>query len=323
MDIARGLQNVPAHPEDSCVTFGAFDGVHLGHQRLLLRTVELARTRNWRSVTLTFEPHPDKVLHPDRELLLLSDFEEKAALIEQLGIDRLIVANFDEAMAFMPAGEFLVELLEETLGAKCLVVGPQVSFGYQASGNILFLEQRAPQRGIALEVVETVTCEGVPASSTNIRTLLTEGAVERAARLLGRHYRLAGTVVKGAGRGRDLGFPTANLNVRTEKLWPRDGVYAGWADVKGTGFPAVINVGRRPTFQETIRVVEAHIPGFEHDLYGAELALDFVSRLRDERQFSRPEELRSQIERDCEKARAILSGASCLSGAAPQRPAER
>jgi riboflavin kinase/FMN adenylyltransferase len=310
MDMARGLQNVSAHPEGSCVTFGAFDGVHLGHQRLLLRTAELARSSGRRSVALTFEPHPDKILHPDRELALLSGFDEKAALIEQLGIDLLVVAEFSEAMAFMPAEEFLGELLKETLGARCLVVGPQVTFGRRALGDILFLEQRTHDHGIALEVVETVTLEGVPASSTTIRRLLKDGAVERAGRLLGGPYRLDGTVVKGAGRGRDLAFPTANLNVQSEKLWPRNGVYAGRVEVGGGTFPAVINVGHRPTFGDSTRTLEAHILDIARDLYGMTVAVEFVSRLRDEKQFSSPAELRSQIERDCEAARAILAAAS-------------
>jgi riboflavin kinase/FMN adenylyltransferase len=310
MDIARGLQNVPARPEGSCVAFGAFDGVHLGHQRLLLRTARSAEGSNLRSAALTFEPHPAKILHPDRELALLTDLDEKAALIERLGIDLLVVADFDEAMAFMSAEEFLVEVLKETLGARCLVVGPQVSFGCGALGDILFLEQQAPRHEIALEVVQTVASGAIPASSTAIRRLLMDGAVEKASRLLGRPYRLTGTIVKGAGRGHQLAFPTANLKVQSEKLWPRDGVYAGWAEIRGSLLPAVINVGPRPTFRDSSRVVEAHILDFEHDLYGMTLAVEFVSRLRDERQFSSSGELRSQIERDCEAACALLTAAS-------------
>jgi len=284
------------------VTMGVFDGVHLGHQALLERTVRVARERDWRAVALTFEPHPDAVLRPEQAPKLLTTTMEKAALIERHGIEVLVVARFDQALADTEPEDFIRRVLVGKLTARYVVVGHRTRFGRRARGDVSLLREVAGPLGVEVECVGPVTVDGQVPSSTLIRERVAAGEIAQANLLLGREYTLTGTVVHGEERGRTLGFPTANLEVPPERLLPGNGVYAALARWEEHSAPAVVNVGRRPTFRGEGVTVEAYLPGFSGDLYGRRLTLAFRRRLREERRFDSPEALRKQMARDAEEA---------------------
>ncbi len=294
----------------SCVlTIGAFDGVHLGHQALVRALVGEAKQLGLRSVVLTFHPHPALVLRGRRPGFYLTTPEERAALLLGMGVDDVITQPFDEALSRVSADEFL-DWLEASLHPRSLWVGEDFALGHQRQGDVPFLMRAGERRGFRLHVHPPVTVDGEAVSSTRVRETLRAGDVVRAARYLGRPYVVAGTVVPGAARGKQLRMPTANLQLAEERACPGSGVYACFARAQGRNWKAVTNIGIRPTFEENDRppVVEAHLLDFEGDLYGQELRLAFIERLRDERRFASGEALREQIQRDILRARSLLDG---------------
>lgn len=282
------------------VTIGAFDGLHLGHQALLRAFVQAAHAAGAPAVALTFYPHPSVVLGNSRDPFYLMSPGEKAAFMEQLGVDVLITHPFNRQVAAIPARDFL-ERLKAQLGLRCLWVGYDFALGRNREGDIPTLRRLGQEMGFTLRVMDPVVVDGEVVSSTRIRRLLAAGAVEQAARLLGRPYAVPGRVRRGDGRGRRIGIPTANLQVWSRRMVPAAGVYVARAHLAdGRTFGAAVNIGVRPTFE--IRPVpprvEAHLLGFTGDLYGQPLILEFLHRLREERRFPSVEALVAQIRAD-------------------------
>lgn len=299
------------------LTIGAFDGVHLGHQKIIEAVIEDARQQGAPSVVLTFYPHPSVVLRGRRPSFYLTSPDERADRLGELGVDVVVTETFDEELSRVPASDYL-ERLKQHLGFRSLWVGSDFALGHQREGTVHYLRDAQQERDFELHVVEPVRMEGEVVSSTRIREALRTGDVARAAAYLGRWFSLPGEVEQGAGRGKQLGIPTANLSLWRERAFPRKGVYACLAQVEDRTLEAVTNVGVRPTFdEETPRpIVETHLLDFEGDLYGQTIRLHFVDRLRDEKRFDGPQQLLQQIERDIERARQLLTGVR------PDRPPE-
>jgi riboflavin kinase/FMN adenylyltransferase len=288
------------------LTLGNFDGVHRGHQAILDRTAALARSLGARAGLLTFHPHPATVLAPDRAPPLIMPLRGKLEILSQTQADFVWIAAFSRTFADLSPEAFVHDYLMPRVGLLAMVVGYSVSFGKNRAGNADLLVRLGARDGFDVEVVGPVVCDDVRVSSTTIRQVLQDGEVVRAARLLGRPHALWGRVGRGAGRGRTLGFPTANVDLRGG-LVPSDGVYAVRAAVFGGRYAGVANVGRRPTFGASQQTVEVHLFDFNGDLYGKRLRVDFIERLRAERQFASVGDLVRQIGRDVDRARAILA----------------
>ncbi len=305
MQIIRHLEDAnlsrPSH-----LTIGAFDGIHRGHQHLIGSMARAAHEAHREAVVLTFDPHPGVVLGRT-PVAALSTLEERAAQIEALGVDLLVVLRFTPAMAGMPAARF-VKALRDHLKMVELWVGPDFALGHRREGNVPFLRELGAREGFTVRVVEPLRWRGEVVSSTRIRAALTAGDIEEANGCLGRPYHLAGVVVHGRGLGRQLGFPTANLEPPPGRLIPANGVYAALAQTERYGtWPAVVNIGVRPTIAANHLTVEAHLLDFDGDLYDQRLGLDFIARLRDEMAFPSLNALVEQIRRDIEQARRVLA----------------
>ena len=293
---------------DACaLTIGSFDGVHRGHQDLLGRMLSAARGRGMPAVVLSFYPHPSVVLRGRKPAFYITSPDERAGLLEKLGVDLVITQTFDLELSRVEAPDFLDRLTAQ-LGFQDLWAGEDFALGHQRRGNRHYLAEVSSERGFRFHLVPPFLLEGEVVSSTRVREALRSGDVARAATYLGRHFELPGKVVKGVGRGKRLGIPTANLEIWEERAVPGNGVYACLAEVASDRKPAVINIGLRPTFADNLPgpVVEAHLLDFEGDLYGRELKLVFIDRLRDERRYSGPEALVEQIGRDIQRARELL-----------------
>ncbi len=291
----------------SIVSIGVFDGVHLGHQRLIRRLVAEARATDRCSVVLTFFPHPDVVLKHVSGRYYLTSPEERARLLLDLGVDWVLTHPFNEEVRRIRAADF-VDQMREHLKMSALWVGPDFALGYQREGDVAFLREQGAQKGFVVETVNLMLGEsGEIISSSRIREALRAGDVAQAAVWLGRPYQVSGEVVHGDHRGRTIGFPTANVDVWEEQLLPSNGVYACWAHLGDEQFMAVTNIGVRPTFDGDGLTVEAHLLDFDRDIYGERLRLDFVRRLRGERRFSGVDALVAQIRQDVEEGRAVLA----------------
>jgi riboflavin kinase/FMN adenylyltransferase len=295
-------------PGLTIVAVGMFDGVHRGHQYLLRRLVATAHEQGCVPTVLTFFPHPDVVLGRASGRYYLTTPDERAVMLGRLGVECVVTHPFDDEVRHIRAADFVDRLLVH-LKLRALWVGADFAMGYRREGNVEFLREQGALRGFDLEVVELVTNDdsGQTINSKNIRAALGEGDIDTAARWLGRPYRLAGEVVHGDGRGRTIGFPTANMDVWEEQVLPQNGVYAGWAYLDGETFLAVANVGNRPTFKGKIVRVEAHLLDFDRDIYGQTLVFDFIARLRPEMRFDGVDALVAQIRRDVVRGREILS----------------
>lgn len=291
----------PFVPAPSVVTVGSYDGVHMGHRKIIARLKESAREEGWRSVVVTFDPHPRKVVQDGEGVPgLLTLPEEKEQLLGELGIDILFVISFDEAFARQSSEWFIDELLVAVIGARRMVIGYDHGFGSGRKGSQETLRAMAERDGFTVEVVEEVRLQSQHFSSTRIRELLSEGRVGDANLFLGAPYMVSGEVVHGRALGRKLGFPTVNLALFSrEKLLPKSGVYATSVEIEGVERLAMMNIGQRPTLDDGRPVtIEAHILGHEGDLYGQSLVFRLLDRLRDEEQFPSLEALKEQLEVD-------------------------
>lgn len=297
-----------AAPErETVITIGVFDGVHRGHAYLLQRLSQRARP-DFLPAALTFSNHPVSVLQPGRAVSFLTTPEQKARLLAAQGIDLVVSLEFTPALAQLTAREF-VELLVSELRMKGLVIGPDFALGRRREGNAAFLRELGREWGFWVETLEPLLLDGTLVKSRAIRQAITEGEVAAAARLLGRDYSLVGRVAAGDRRGRELGFPTANLDIAPEMALPGDGIYAAWAVVDGSPRPAAASIGVRPTFGLTERLVEVYILDFAGDLYGQELETRFVAKLRNQETFPNLESLVAQINRDVSDTRLTLAAA--------------
>lgn len=291
----------------SCVTIGNFDGVHVGHQRLIARVRDRAASLDSVSVVVTFEPHPLRFFTGRKTPPFITLYEQRAELIADLGADYLLCLEFNQALALMPPEEFVRQVLVEHLQVRELIIGHDYAFGKGRQGNYELLCKLGADWGFSVEQMAAVTVDDVLVSSTRIRDLVEAGDVWAARPLLGRFYRVSGTVIHGQNRGgRLLGFPTANLQL-TDELFPKTGVYCCWAEINGQIHQAVANIGYNPTFGNEHLSVEVHILDLDENLYGKNLNVHFVQRLRGERKFSGLEELQEQIRKDIDLGRTILA----------------
>jgi riboflavin kinase / FMN adenylyltransferase len=304
----------------AAVAVGNFDGVHLGHAAIARELIAAARQRDVPAVALTFDPHPAALVRPDTAPAPLSTPARRAELLLALGLDAVLVQPADTTLVALPAEAFYREILRRRLGAVAIVEGADFRFGSGRAGDVELLRQLGAAEQVAVEVVPPVTVGGEPVSSSRLRALVAAGNVEAAAALATAPYRLTGTVVEGARRGAGLGFPTANL-AGVATLLPAAGVYAARAAVaKDTTaalrrwFAAAVNVGPAPTFGVETSGVEVHLIGFNGDLYGNALDVDFLARLRDTRRFASVEELQSQLASDVEQAAAIVDRPALFRG---------
>lgn len=305
--------------EGAAVCLGNFDGVHLGHRALIdeakrcgsdeTATAGVLAAKSSRAAALTFAPHPGKVLQPDLAPRLISLLPHKLELLEQAGLEWAIVQPFTLEYARTTAPAFEAALLD-ALKVRTIVVGYDFTYGTKRSGTVKSLEAACAQRSAKLAVVAAVTVDGVVVSSSKVREYVLEGRVAAAQRLLGRYFALEGTVVPGAGRGRTIGFPTANIDTQNE-LRPGAGVYAVRVTLKGSGerYGGAANIGVKPTFGGGEVTIEAHLLDFQGDLYGKKLQVEFIDRLRGEQRFASVSELSGQIARDIEAARTALARA--------------
>lgn len=307
MLVIRGIEKISAPFQEPVLTIGNFDGVHLGHQEIFRRVAERARDRGGVSVVFTFEPHPVRVIRPGGGPPLITLYEQKVELVARFGIDVLICAEFTPEFARTTAREFVASLLVERIGMKEIIVGYDWTFGRNREGDVNLLIRLGAQLGFQVCVMGPYSVNGTPVSSTRVRQLVEQGDVKGARRLLGRPYQVKGRVIRGRDRGgRLLGFPTANLRL-VDELWPSKGVYAVTVEHAGRTHKGVANIGHNPTFGESELSVETHLLDFSGDVYGKEIRLNFIERLRDEKRFAGPQELAAQIAADIERARAILS----------------
>ena len=306
MEVIHGTGSLPLEGESS-ITIGFFDGVHRGHQSVIRRAVAEAEKEAIRTAAITFDRHPLETLSPGKTPKLLTTLRRKAALIEELGVDFLFVLEFTEEVSRWPAEEFVDRVLVRGLHARHVAVGANFTFGHRAGGNLGVLGEIGAARGFSAEGVSLVKVDGRPVSSTSIREALAEGDLAWPERAMGRRYVVEGQVVRGAGRGADLGWPTANLQTPAGILLPGRGVYAGRALVEGRPWAAAINVGMNPTFGEEPLHVETYILGFEGDILGRVVAIEFWERLRDEVRFESAAALSDQIGQDVERTKHIVA----------------
>jgi riboflavin kinase/FMN adenylyltransferase len=299
---------LPIGPKGTVVTVGSFDGVHLGHQAVLAEVARRAAAAGRASVLVTFEPHPLAVINPQAAPPLLTTGPERREILALSPIDYALFLRFDRALARLSPEQFVQDVLRARCGMQDLVFGYDHGFGRNRSGDVETLRRLGAELGFAVDAVPAADVEGEPVSSGRIRRAVAGGDLRTAARLLGRPYTVSGRVSAGERRGRILGIPTINLGeIPAEKLLPPDGVYAVWVEWRGGRASGMMNQGPRPTFGEGGRVLEAHLFGFEGDLYGEWVRLEWVERLRDVRRFAGVEQLQEQLGRDRARAEAILA----------------
>jgi riboflavin kinase/FMN adenylyltransferase len=306
MLLITDLKNIKQKFDNTILTLGNFDGLHLGHQELVKTIIRRSKETGALSMVVTFRPHPLKILAPDKCPPLISIYEEKIRLFEKLGIDVLVKIPFTLEFSAMSPEEFVRDILCATLGAREIFVGYNYRFGKGREGDIQTLKELGAKYGFAIREIEQLAIDGEVVSSTKIRTLLRDGLVEHAAKLLGRTYAITGIVVKGDGRGKSLGFPTANIAPK-HSIIPADGVYAVRLMVRERGYDGIANIGLRPTFGKKTLAIEVHVFGFNEDIYGEDISLYFIKKIRDEKKFKDAAALVNRIRSDIDTAKEILS----------------
>ncbi|MEF9906706.1 bifunctional riboflavin kinase/FAD synthetase [Streptomyces sp. P9-A2] len=310
----RGMEDIPQDWGRSVVTIGSYDGVHRGHQLIIRHTVDRARELGVPAVVVTFDPHPSEVVRPGSHPPLISPHHRRAELMTELGVDAVLILPFTTEFSKLSPAEFVGKVLVDKLHAKAVVEGPNFRFGHRAAGTVDFLAEQGKIYDFEVEVVDLyVSGEaggGEPFSSTLTRRLIAEGEVEGAAEILGRPHRVEGVVVGGARRGRELGFPTANVETLPHTAIPADGVYAGWLHAQDEAMPAAISIGTNPQFGGTERTVEAYaIDRVDLDLYGLHVAVDFLSFVRGQAKFDSLEALMEQMAADVRRCKELVAAA--------------
>ncbi|MEU4495780.1 bifunctional riboflavin kinase/FAD synthetase [Streptomyces sp. NBC_00210] len=310
----RGLEDIPQDWGRSVVTIGSYDGVHRGHQLIIGRAVERARELGIPSVVVTFDPHPSEVVRPGSHPPLLAPHHRRAELMAELGVDAVLILPFTTEFSKLSPADFIVKVLVDKLHASAVIEGPNFRFGHKAAGNVAFLSELGETYDYEVEVVDLYVSGaaggGEPFSSTLARRLIAAGDVEGANEILGRPHRVEGVVVRGAQRGRELGYPTANVETLPHTAIPADGVYAGWLTANGERMPAAISVGTNPQFDGTERTVEAYaIDRVGLDLYGLHVAVDFLAYVRGQEKFESIEVLLDAIAADVKKCRELTGAA--------------
>ncbi|WP_037686170.1 bifunctional riboflavin kinase/FAD synthetase [Streptomyces aureocirculatus] len=307
----RGLEDIPQDWGRSVVTIGSYDGVHRGHQLIIGRAVAHARELGVPAVVVTFDPHPSEVVRPGSHPPLLAPHHRRAELMAELGVDAVLILPFTTEFSKLSPADFVVKVLVDKLHAQAVVEGPNFRFGHRAAGNVEVLAELGRTYDYEVEVIDLYVSGtaggGQPFSSTLTRRLIAEGDVAGAHEVLGRPHRVEGVVVRGAQRGRELGFPTANVETLPHTAIPADGVYAGWLHADGEAMPAAISVGTNPTFDGTERTVEAYaIDRVGLDLYGLHVAVDFLAFVRGQAKFDSIDQLLVAMADDVKKSRELI-----------------
>ncbi len=305
MKLFRDFDLLPECFRGGAVSIGNFDGVHRGHAQLIERLTAMARHVGGPVVVFTFDPHPAQLLRPQAAPTPLEWTERNAQLLGELGVDAVIAYPTDRAFLQIGARQFFDEIVLGRLDARAMVEGANFFFGHDRAGNIDLLRQFCTEAGMSFDVVEPVVIDGAIVSSSRVRSLVASGNVTRARSLLGRPYRIHGVVGHGAGRGKELGYPTANLE-QIDTLMPADGTYAGLVLIEGDKYPAAVSVGPNLTFDDDRSKVEAHLIGYTGSLYEKVLEVDFLVRLRDTKKFDSADALVAQIKRDVEEVQAMV-----------------
>jgi riboflavin kinase/FMN adenylyltransferase len=311
MQLINGLQDVPTNFAPSAVTIGKFDGIHLGHQKLIHAMLNVANEHQLSSVLVTFDRHPDALLNPEQCKLPLIGSSQKIALLENLEIDQLLTLEFDHQLSALTPQEFVLNILVEKLHAKVVLVGEDFKFGVRGSGDVSTLHDLGQQFGFEVRVVSSAFVGSKKVSTTAIREALDTGNVIEASALLGRTHTTIGVIEHGLKIGRTIGFPTANMSRDCEGYLPLDGVYAGWLHVDGIKYPAAHSVGINETFQAVPRLVESHVlDRSDIDLYDKIVTLEYVDFIRPAAKFNGVDDLVAEINRDLDKVRGILERAN-------------
>ena len=305
MEVFRDIEDSPRPELKTVVTMGNFDGIHLGHQALVGNAVAEAKQWRTKSVVFTFEPHPLKLLAPERAPRMIVNRQDKIDMLQALGVDVIIVQTFDHRFANIEAEDFVRRYLLERLNLSKIWLGRDLRFGRARQGDAEDLIRWGSELGFSVGIVEPILIQGKRISSSRIRQLIEQGRVDEVQPMLGRYHFISGTVVSGHRRGRNMGFPTANLAAATELL-PQDGIYATVLELQDHHWLSVSSVGHNPTFGQGSRTVEAYILDFTQDIYGEPVKLSFVQRIREERRFAQIEELVTQMHEDVQAARAIF-----------------
>ncbi len=293
--------------KEALLSIGVFDGVHLGHQRLLSYLKQEAQSRGYLSGVVTFKTHPESVLSSGTTIPWLVQLEDRVALIREIGIELIAVLPFTSELSQLSAREF-VRILKDNLKMRGLIIGPDFALGKNREGNIESLRSLGKDFGFSVEVFPSVTLDGTVVSSSIIRQFLLQGDIKRVEKLVGRRFSIKGQVVSGDRRGGKLGFPTANLEAAPDQALPADGVYATVVYIDHQPLPAITNIGTRPTFGGNKRLVETHVLDYSSNLLGQQLKVEFLERIREEKRFATADDLKAQIAKDIEKAREILAG---------------
>jgi riboflavin kinase / FMN adenylyltransferase len=291
--------------KDSMLTIGVFDGVHLGHRRLITELTGQARQKDLLAGVVTFRQHPEDVLSPGKRLPFLTDIKTRTKLLKDAGVDFIVTLSFNKELAGLSAREFMA-YLQQYLRMRGLVIGSDFALGKGREGDTGAMQQLGKQMGFSVTIVPPLKINGEIISSTELRKALAAGNINKIKELTGRPYSLHGKVVEGAGRGEGLGFPTANMDVKSGQALPPDGVYVGLTRANGKVYQSMTNIGRNPTFGDTERTVESYLVDYHGDLYGKEVHLDIVARLRDEKKFDSAAELKRQISQDIVEGKTIL-----------------
>jgi len=292
--------------KDTALTIGVFDGVHRGHKYLIAQLKKHARQQDLLSGVVTFCQHPQELLAPQTKLPFLTDLAERINLLKNEGVEAVVTLNFTNELAQLGTRQF-VDLLQKYLRMRGMVVGPDFALGRNREGNIDALCALAQDMNFSITTVPPITINGKVVSSTAIRNTLADGDMKRVHSLIGRPFSLHGHVISGVGRGINLGFPTANLEINPKQALPMDGIYATCAYIDNKVYHSMTNIGKRPTFGDNERTVEVYVLDYQGNLYGHELKIDVMERLRDEKHFDTTEELKKQITEDVKQGRAILS----------------
>ncbi len=297
-----------ASQKETVITVGVFDGVHLGHKQLIAELMKQAGRKGMLSGIVTFRQHPEDLFNSKTKLPFLTDIKTRAKLLRDEGVDIIVLLSFTEELARLDTRSF-IGLLVKYLKMRGIVIGPDFALGKDREGDAATLKRLGDEMGFVVTVVPPLKINGEVVSSTSIREAMAKGDMEKVHRLTGRYFSLHGKVVTGAGRGEGLGFPTANLNVNSGQALPPDGVYAGLAYINGKIHQAMTNVGKDPTFGGTERTIESYLLDYSGDLYGRELSVDFVAKLRNEKKFASAEEFKKQVTEDIKRGRTILESA--------------
>ena len=309
MQVHYGIDSFQ-NKSNAIVTSGTFDGVHFGHQKILKRLIEIAKNSNGESVVITFWPHPRLVLNRDKTIKLLSTLDEKIKLLGNFGIEHLLVIPFNESFSKLSSEQFIQDILIKAVGTKKLVIGYDHRFGKNREGSFEYLQKNAARLGFSVEEIPKQEIEEIAVSSTKIRNALQGGKIETATHYLDRPYELTGKVIKGNQIGRTIGFPTANIETEDyNKLIPKEGIYAMEIKVGEQLFKGMLNIGIRPTVDDTgQKVIEANIFDFSKEIYGETITLFFRKFLRSEKKFSNLDDLKMQLRKDRKKTIAFFSG---------------